>query len=60
MGGENLREEIFFMMYHMRQSKTNILELDPEERKWFIHRFVEQRKKENEEMEKARNRNKKK
>lgn len=48
------------MMYHMRQSKSAVLELDPEERKWLIHRYVEQRRKESEELDKARNRAKSK
>ena len=48
------------MMYHMRQPKSATLELDPEERKWMIHRYVEQRRKENEELEKAQQRSKSK
>lgn len=54
VAGEGLREEIFFFMYHMYMPKSHILEFEPEERKWMIHRFVEQKKKENEEIEKAK------
>lgn len=54
MAGENLREEIFFFMYHMNIPKKDVLELEPEERKWIISRFVEQKRKENEDMERAK------
>jgi hypothetical protein len=52
--GENLKEEIFFFMYHMQIPKKYVLDLEPEERKWMIHRFVDQKKKENEEIERAK------
>ncbi len=52
--GENLNDEIFFFMYHMNISETQCLDMHPERRKWMIHRFVEQKKKENEEIEKAK------
>lgn len=52
--GENFKEEIFFFMYHMHIAKKDVLDLDPEERKWMINRFVEQKKRENEEIERAK------
>lgn len=54
IAGESFREELFFFIYHMNMAKSHILEFEPEERKWMIHRFVEQKKKENEEIEKAK------
>jgi len=41
-------------MYHMNIPKRDVMELEPEERKWMIHRFVEQKRKENEEIERAK------
>lgn len=58
--GESLREEVFFFMYHMHICKKDALELIPEERKWHINRFVEQKKRENEEIDKAKARAKSK
>lgn len=52
--GEDLREEIFFFMYHMHIPKSHVMELETSERKWMISRFVEQKKRENEEIEKAK------
>jgi hypothetical protein len=47
-------EEMFFFMYHMRQSRENFMSLPINERKWLITRFIEQKEKENEAMESAR------
>lgn len=47
-------EELFFFMYHMRQSRENFMSLPINERKWLIDRFIEQKEKENEAMEAAR------
>lgn len=52
--GESFREEIFFFMYHMNLPKRDILDFEPEERKWFISRFSLQKQRENEEIEKAK------
>jgi hypothetical protein len=41
-------------MYHMHIPKAHVLELEPEERKWMISRFVEQKRRENEEIERAK------
>jgi len=38
----------------MNMPKKYVLELLPEERKWMINRFVEQKKRENEEIERAK------
>lgn len=47
-------EELFFFMYHMRQSRENFMTLPINERKWLIDRFIQQKEKENEAMESAR------
>jgi hypothetical protein len=47
-------EELFFFMYHMRQSRENFMILPINERKWLIDRFIQQKEKENEAMEAAR------
>ena len=47
-------EELFFFMYHMRQSRENFMTLPINERKWLIERFIQQKEKENEAMESAR------
>jgi hypothetical protein len=47
-------EELFFFMYHMRQSRANFMSLPINERKWLIDRFIKQKEKENEAMESAR------
>jgi hypothetical protein len=47
-------EEMFFFMYHMRQSRDEFLSLPINERKWMIDRFIKQKEKENEAMEAAR------
>jgi hypothetical protein len=47
-------EELFFFQYHMHMSKTDCWSLPVHERKWLIQRFIEQKKKENEAMEKAK------
>jgi hypothetical protein len=47
-------EEMFFFMYHMRQSREDFLSLPINERKWMIDRFITQKERENEAMESAR------
>lgn len=47
-------EEMFFFMYHLRQSRESFLALPINERKWMISRFIDQKEKENEAMESAR------
>jgi hypothetical protein len=47
-------EELFFFMYHMKQSRENFMTLPINERKWLIDRFIQQKEKENEAMESAR------
>ena len=47
-------EELFFFMYHMRQSRDNFMTLPINERKWLIDRFIKQKEKENEAIEAAR------
>ena len=46
-------------MYHMQIPKCYFLDFEPDERKWFIDRFVEQKKREHQEIEKAKDRAKK-
>ena len=52
-------EELFFFQYYMYMPKEVCLSYPIHERKWLIRRFVEQKNKENEAMEKAKNKNKK-
>lgn len=47
-------EELFFFQYHMNMSKQDSMSLPVHERKWMIQRFIEQKQRENEEIEKAR------
>lgn len=47
-------EELFFFQYHLRMSKRDCWALPVHERKWLIQRFIEQKRKENESIEKAR------
>jgi hypothetical protein len=47
-------EELFFFQYHMHMSKHDCMDLPVHERKWLIQRFIEQKKKENEAIEKAK------
>jgi len=47
-------EELFFFMYHMKQSRNEFMNLPINERKWLIERFIQQKEKENEAMESAR------
>ena len=48
-------EEIFFFQYHLRMNRDQCMGMLVHERKWMIQRFVEQKEKESEAMEKARN-----
>lgn len=54
VAGESFKEEMFFFMYNMQIPKSHFLELEPEEKKWLIARYVDQKKRENEEVEKAK------
>lgn len=47
-------EELFFFMYHMRQSRDNFMSLPINQRRWLIDRFVKQKEKENQAMEAAK------
>ncbi len=47
-------EEVFFFQYHMHMDRTESMSMPVFERKWLIHRFIEQKQKENEAMEKAK------
>ena len=47
-------EELFFFQYHMKMSKRDCMHLPVHERKWLIQRFIEQKRKESEAVEKAR------
>jgi hypothetical protein len=57
---ENLAEEIFFFLYHMRQPQTETLKLPIILRKWLINKFIEQKEKENQHMESERRKIKRK
>lgn len=47
-------EELFFFTYHMRMSKHEAWSLPIHERKWLIRRFVDQKKKENDQITKVK------
>lgn len=47
-------EELFFFQYHMHMSKQDCMCLPVHERKWLIQRFIEQKKKENEAIDRAK------
>lgn len=47
-------EELFLFHYHMHMSRADALSMPVFERKWVLNRFVEQKEKENEAMDKAR------
>jgi hypothetical protein len=47
-------EEEFFFMYHLHMPPSETLMMPVNERKWYVHRFIQQKEKENEAMEKAR------
>ena len=51
---EALNEEIFFFMYHLRMPDNVCLSFEPYRRKWLINRFIEQKRKESEEIERAK------
>jgi hypothetical protein len=49
---KNLMEEIFFFQYHMQMDRFRSMKLEIHERKYMINKFVEQKNKEKEEMDK--------
>lgn len=51
-------EEIFFFQYHLHQDRYTTLSMPIYERKWMIERFIQQKNKENDAMEKASKRKK--
>lgn len=53
-------DEVFFFMYHLGRSKEECMSMVVHERKWIINRFITQKKKESEEVEKSKRRMKSK
>ncbi|MCK9458566.1 MAG: hypothetical protein M0R80_02920 [Proteobacteria bacterium] len=51
-------EEKFFFMYHLRQKPEVAMSFPIFERKWFIERFIQQKEKENEAIEAAKQKSK--
>jgi hypothetical protein len=49
---KNLMEEIFFFQYHMQMDRFRSMKLEIHDRKYMINKFVEQKNKEKEEMDK--------
>ena len=47
-------DEFFFIMYHMKQSYSEVKKMPVYERKHFINMFIEQKTKENEAIESMR------
>ena len=50
----SLAEDIFFFQYNYRMSKTECMNLPINLRRWMVQRFIDQKQKEEEAMEKAR------
>jgi len=46
-------DEFFFFLYHLHVKKQDFMQLTIAERKYLIEKFIEQKKKESEEQEKA-------
>jgi hypothetical protein len=51
---DRLADEVFCMMYHMHQQAPQILKMPIKFRKKLIEKFIEQRKREEEEMKKIK------
>ena len=51
---KNLMEEIFFFQYHLHLDKYACMSYPIIERKWLIERFIQQKNKENEQIEAER------
>lgn len=47
-------DEIFFFMYHMHQTKEQVMSLPIVERRYIIDKFVQQKNLEKEEIDKAK------
>lgn len=54
----NLWDEIFFLVYHLRISIYEAINLSVYHRKWFIEKFIDQKEKEHKAMERERRKNK--
>ena len=51
---ERLEEDVFFLMYYLKQTRSEALKMPINSRKWVIHRLIQQKEKENELHEAAR------
>lgn len=51
---KNLHEEVFYLVNYLHMSYWEARSLPVGERKWLLERFVEQKKKENEQAESER------
>ena len=47
-------EEIFFFQYHLHLDMFTVMKYEIPERKWMIDRFIQQKNKENDQMEAER------
>lgn len=47
-------EEKFFFLYHLNTSREEAMDMPIHERKWIIQRFIEQKQKEADAIEKSR------
>lgn len=47
-------EELFFFQYHLHMSKQDCMRIAIHERKWLIQRFIDQKRRENEAIERAK------
>jgi len=46
-------EEVFFLQYYLHQDRNITMSMPINERKWMIHKLIEVKQKENDEIEKA-------
>lgn len=51
---KNLHEEVFYLVNYMHMSYWEVRSLPVTERRWLLDRFVEQKKKENDQAESER------
>jgi hypothetical protein len=56
--GDSLNEEIFFFLYHLKLDEAASMSMVVWRRKWMIQRFIEQKRKENDEIERTRSKKK--
>lgn len=51
-------EEVFFFHYHLHMNRADYMSIPVHERKWLVRRFMDQKRREHEEMEKIQKKGK--